>query len=86
MLVIVDTTLVLYFPHYYCTQAEPMEGFMSKENTPASGKAEDLVKTSKGASVELSESEIALVTGGKKGQKQEEYLKIKLEDVLISSY
>ena len=53
---------------------------------------ENLVKTSAEGSVELSETELSQVTGGEKNktptQKTEpqEYLKIKLNDVLITGY
>ena len=47
---------------------------------------EDLVKTSTEASVELSESDLEKVAAGRKaGEKPLEYLKIKLEDVIITS-
>jgi bacteriocin-like protein len=49
---------------------------------------ESLVKTSAEGSVELSEKELQQVAGGQKnktsGQKTEQYLQIKLQDVLIS--
>jgi type VI protein secretion system component Hcp len=44
---------------------------------------ESLVKTSKKGSVELTEGELKQVAGGQKN-KTEEYLKIKLTDILIS--
>ena len=48
---------------------------------------ESLVKTSADGSVELSEAELQQVAGGKKaGTNQQEFLKIKMEDILISSY
>ena len=52
---------------------------------------ESLVKTSAGGSVELSETELNQVTGGEKNKapaptKTEPYLKVELENVLISSY
>jgi len=53
---------------------------ISKSNPP-----ESLVKTSKEGSVELSEAELQQVAGGKKAAKdQQEYLVVKLNDVLIS--
>ena len=46
---------------------------------------ENLVKTSADAPVELSESDLEKVAAGRKaGEKPVEYLKIKLEDVIIS--
>jgi len=46
---------------------------------------EDLVKSSSSAPVELSESDLEKVAGGRKaGEKPIEYLKIKLTDVIIS--
>jgi hypothetical protein len=46
---------------------------------------ENLVKTSAEGSVELSESDLEKVAAGRKaGDKPLEYLKIKLEDVIIS--
>jgi hypothetical protein len=46
---------------------------------------ESLVKTSKKASIELSEAELNQVAAGRKaGKDQQEYLKIELTDVLIS--
>jgi geranylgeranyl pyrophosphate synthase len=48
---------------------------------------ESLVKTSTEGSVELTEGELQQVAGGQKNKtSQQEYLKIKLEDVLVSSY
>jgi type VI protein secretion system component Hcp len=46
---------------------------------------ESLVKTSAEGAVELTEGELRQVAGGQKN-KTEEFLKIKLTDVLISSY
>ena len=46
---------------------------------------ENLVKTSAEGSVELAESDLEKVAAGRKaGDKPLEYLKIKLEDVIIS--
>jgi len=46
---------------------------------------ESLVKTSKQGSVELSEKDLQQVAGGQKIKAdQQEYLKIKLTDILIS--
>jgi bacteriocin-like protein len=63
-----------------------MEAYMTKASKPAA--KESLVKASKDAAVELSESELQQVSGGKptKGQKQEEYFKVTMEDLLVSSY
>jgi bacteriocin-like protein len=47
---------------------------------------DSLVKTSAEGSVELSEKELTQVAGGQKNKGDTEYLKIKLTDVLISSY
>jgi hypothetical protein len=48
---------------------------------------ESLVGTSAEASVELTEGELQQVAGGQKNKtSQQEYLKIKLEDVLITGY
>jgi type VI protein secretion system component Hcp len=44
---------------------------------------ESLVKTSKKGSIELTEGELKQVAGGQKN-KTEEFLKIKLTDILIS--
>jgi len=53
---------------------------ISRSNAP-----ESLVKTSKDGSVELSEAELQQVAGGKKaGKDQQEFLVIKLNDVLVS--
>jgi hypothetical protein len=47
---------------------------------------ESLVKTSTEASVELSETALEKVAAGRKaGEKQMEYLKVEMKDVLISS-
>ena len=46
---------------------------------------ENLVKTSAEGSIELSESDLEKVAAGKTGEKPLEYLKIKLEDVIITS-
>jgi type VI protein secretion system component Hcp len=51
-----------------------------KPSTPDS-----LTKASKAASIELSEGELKQVAGGQKN-KTEEFLKIKLTDVLITGY
>ncbi|GAB2177182.1 bacteriocin [Dongia sp. agr-C8] len=46
---------------------------------------ESLVKTSAEGSIELSEKELQQVAGGQKAKgEQQEYLKIKLTDILIS--
>jgi hypothetical protein len=48
---------------------------------------ESLVKTSPEGSVELTEGELKQVAGGQKNKAtQQEYLTIKMEDTLISSY
>jgi|AraplaMF_Col_mMF_1032025.scaffolds.fasta_scaffold00047_95 hypothetical protein len=48
---------------------------------------ESLVKTSAEGSVELAEKDLQQVAGGQKiKSNQEQYLKIKLEDVIVSSY
>ena len=47
---------------------------------------DSLVKTSPEASVELSEADLKQVAGGQKNKGDTEYLKIKLTDVLITSY
>lgn len=48
---------------------------------------ESLVKTSAEGSVELSEKDLQQVAGGQKNKADtQQYLKIKLEDALISSY
>jgi hypothetical protein len=47
---------------------------------------DSLVKTSPEASVELSEADLKQVSGGQKNKGDTEYLKIKLTDVLITSY
>jgi geranylgeranyl pyrophosphate synthase len=48
---------------------------------------ESLVKTSAEGSVELTEGELQQVAGGQKNKtSQQEYLKIKMEDVLITGY
>jgi hypothetical protein len=57
---------------------------MSKDQSKPTS-PEDLVKSSPTAPVELSETELAKVAGGK-GDKQVDYLKIKLTDVIVSSY
>ena len=51
---------------------------------------DDLVKTSTDGSIELSENDLQQVGGGQKiktggGQKSGDYLKVELENVLISS-
>ena len=57
---------------------------MTKDNSKPTS-PEDLVKASSTAPVELSESDLENVAGGRKaGEKPVEYLKIKLSDVLIS--
>jgi bacteriocin-like protein len=57
---------------------------MTKETQkPAS--PEQLVETSKKGAIELSEQELKQVAGGRKaGGDQQEFLKIKLDDTLIS--
>jgi hypothetical protein len=58
---------------------------MSKDQTkPAS--PEDLVKSSSTAPVEVSESDLEKVSGGvrKAGEKPIEFLKVTLEDTIIS--
>ena len=46
---------------------------------------ENLVKSSSTAAVELSETDLDKVAGGRKaGEQPQEYLKIKLTDVIIS--
>ena len=47
---------------------------------------ESLVKTSPEGAVELTEGELKQVAGGQKNKGDTEYLKIKLTDVLITSY
>ena len=57
---------------------------MSKDKSKPTS-PENLVKSSSNASVELSESDLEKVAGGRKaGEQPQEYLKIKLTDVLIS--
>jgi hypothetical protein len=56
----------------------------SKKDTSISS-ADDLVKTSKSGDVELSEQELSRVTGGTGKQKPVEYLKVKLDEVIITS-
>jgi type VI protein secretion system component Hcp len=58
---------------------------MTKDNSKPTS-PENLVKSSSTAPVELSETELEKVAGGRKaGGDQQEYLKIKLNDVLVSS-
>ena len=58
---------------------------MSKDQSKPTS-PEDLVKSSSAAPVELSESDLEKVAGGRKaGEKPVEYLKIKLTDVIITS-
>ena len=58
---------------------------MTKEISKQS--QENLVKTSAEGSVELSEKDLQQVAGGQKNKADtQQYLKIKLEDALISSY
>lgn len=58
-----------------------MSNDKSKPTSP-----ENLVQSSSTARVELSESELDKVNGGRKaGEQPKEYLKIKLEDIQISS-
>ena len=47
---------------------------------------ESLVKTSAEGSVELSEKELQQVAGGQKNKTDQQYLQVKLSDVLVSSY
>jgi hypothetical protein len=48
---------------------------------------ESLVKTSAEGSVELSENDLQQVAGGQKNKAdQQQYLKIEMENVLVSSY
>jgi len=47
---------------------------------------ESLVKASAEGSVELSEKELQQVAGGQKNKTDQQYLKIEMENVLISSY
>ena len=57
---------------------------MTKDNSKQTS-PENLVQSSSTAPVELAESELDKVSGGRKaGEKPIEYLKIKLTDVLIS--
>jgi len=58
---------------------------VTKENSKPTS-PEDLVKSSSTAPVELAETDLENVSGGgrKAGDKPLEYLKIKLEDVIIS--
>jgi type VI protein secretion system component Hcp len=55
---------------------------MTKETSKKN--QENLVKTSNKGSIELTEGELKQVAGGQKN-KTEEFLKIKLTDILISS-
>jgi len=58
---------------------------MTKDNSKPTA-PESLVKSSSTAPVELAESDLEKVAGGRKaGEKPLEYLKIKLSDVLVSS-
>ena len=63
---------------------------MTKENSQKDNSQRDqesLVKSSAEGSVELAEKDLQQVAGGQKiKSNQEQYLKIKLEDVLVSSY
>ena len=63
---------------------------MSKEILQADNAQKDqesLVKTSAEGSVELSEKDLQQVAGGQKNKTdQQQYLKIELENVLVSSY
>jgi len=57
---------------------------MSKDKSKPTS-PEDLVKSSSAAPVELSETDLEKVAGGRKaGEQPVEYLKIKLTDVIIS--
>jgi hypothetical protein len=53
---------------------------------PKISSADDLTKTTKKGDVELSEEELKRVTGGTKGKEPVEYLKVKLNDILITGY
>jgi bacteriocin-like protein len=63
---------------------------MSKEISQKDNSQKDqegLVKTSAEGSVELSEKELQQVAGGQKNKTdQQQYLKIEMENVLVSSY
>jgi hypothetical protein len=57
---------------------------MTKDNSKPTS-PEDLVKSSPTAPVELSESDLDKVAGGRKaGKDQQEYLVVKLNDVIIT--
>jgi hypothetical protein len=57
---------------------------MTKDNSKPTS-PENLVKSSSTAPVELSETELEKVAGGRKaGKDQQEFLVVKLTDVLIS--
>ena len=57
---------------------------MTKDASKAAS-SENLVKSSATGSVELAESELDKVAGGRKaGEQPKEYLKVELNDVLIS--
>jgi hypothetical protein len=57
---------------------------MTKENSKPTS-TENLVTSSSTAPVELSESELEQAAGGRKaGGTQQEYLKIKMNDVIIT--
>jgi bacteriocin-like protein len=53
-------------------------------NQDAISSADDLVKTSKSADAELTENELANVTGGKPSAQPVKYMEFKLKEVLIS--
>ena len=64
---------------------------MSTDNIDPSNKdatissADDLTKTTNKGDVELSEEELKRVTGGGQGTKPVEYLKVKLNDIIVTS-
>jgi bacteriocin-like protein len=53
-------------------------------NWHAISSADDLVKTIKSADAELTENELANVTGGKPSARPVKYMEFKLKEVLIS--
>jgi bacteriocin-like protein len=62
------------------------ETTMRKKTSKSKAKSADkLLKTSKKKDIVLTEKELDKVTGGRKaGKDQQEYLKIKLQDVIIT--
>jgi hypothetical protein len=59
---------------------------MTKDNSKPTA-PENLVKSSATAPVELSETDLDKVAGGRKaGKDQQEYLVVKMNDVLVTSY